>query len=188
MIRKVLHFFIKYFTVIFLFAVLLKTISFYTDYCATVYNIFFIPTLITIILINVVILYLIDYRKGSFKITNRTLLILLSLTGLTLAANTIHSRKEIKYHLSVKPNYNVGVKGFEIKLYEDQTYEISGYWQHGSCHYFGNYELENDTLKIFNRNVSEKTQNQMTTHYQFNRHQQLFEPIEEGYPVMSLGE
>jgi len=181
-LTKVFKFLIKYLTLGFFSFLLFKITKFYDDFCSTVYNIFIVPTLIIIIILNIIIVYIVDYRNKKFKLTNYVVIFLFLFFGIHLLKNYLKANKEIEKTLYVSPNFNTGVKGYEIKLYKDNSYEINSYWQHGSCHYFGDYELKNNKLFFLDKNISKKTNNQIGENYQFNSSKKEFESLRDQYP------
>ena len=188
MFNKLVKYILKYFTLFVLFALLIKLTIWHYDYCSTVYNIFIIPIISLLILLNIIVLYIIDFKKNTFKITNLTLSVFLFLLGINLIRNYFQSEKKIAHNLLVLPNYNVGLRGFAITLFKDNTYEVNGYGNHVSCHYFGNYNLTNDTLKLSDKKISEKTSKQLTNIYIFNKLRNRFEPPETEFPYMKFEE
>jgi len=148
------------------------------DYCTTVYNILIVPLLVFLILINIIILYSIDFGRKKYKITHYVLLSLVFIFSVHILFNNLNSEKKLENRFLVDGN----IPGrLAVYLYKDKTYEIIASSPHVTCHYFGKYNLENNYL-TFDEEIIEKTTHQISKKYKFNIQKDEFESVEIGFP------
>ncbi|MCI3936028.1 hypothetical protein MQX03_02385 [Chryseobacterium aahli] len=148
------------------------------DYCKTVYNIFIVPFIVFLILINIIILYSIDFRRKKYKITNYVLLALVFVFSVHVLFNNLNSEKKLGRRFLVDGS----IPGrLTIYLYKNKTYEIIASSPHVTCHYFGKYNLDKNYL-IFDEEIIEKTTHQISKKYRFNTNKKEFESVEIGFP------
>lgn len=104
-----------------------------SDYCKTVYNIFIVPFIVFLILINIIILYSIDFRRKKYIITNYVLLALVFIFSVHISLNYVNSEKKLEHRFLVDGN----IPGrLTVYLYKNKTYEIIASSPHVTCHYF----------------------------------------------------
>jgi len=133
-----------------------------------------IPVIIVLMAINIAILYIIDFKRKKYKITNYVLLSLVAVFSIHLSLNYINSKKEIEQRY---------ISGrYIINLYKDKTYDVIATSHHIGCHYLGKYNFENNYLILSDEKIAEKTDSQISTKYKFNREEQTFESLEIGFP------
>lgn len=177
----------KYLTLVLLFWVLFRMTKFYGDYCSSVYIIFIVPAILILILVNIAILYIIDFKRKKYKITNYVLLSLVALFSIHLLLNYVNSKKKIEQKFLVYNDFTPGT--FRVNLYEDETYEVIAlHSPEVDCHYTGRYSLNNDYLILDDDEISEKTKYQVSEKYKFNKEKQEYESLEEGFPNMKKEE
>lgn len=148
------------------------------DYCKTVYNIFIVPFIVFLILINIVILYSIDFRRKKYVITNYVLLALFFVFSVHVLFNNLNSEKKLEHRFLVDGNLSGRLT---VYLYKNKTYEVIASSPHITCHYFGKYNLENNYL-TFDEEIIEKTTHQISKKYKFNTDKKEFESVEIGFP------
>ena len=174
--KKIIINILKYSTLVFLFWILIIVTRVYGgDYCTTVYNIFIIPFIIILAIINIITLYIIDFTRKRYKITNYVLLSLVFIFSVHIFFNYLNSEKELKQKFLVDDNR------LSVYLYKNKTFEIIANSPHVTCHYFGKYNLENNYL-TFDEEITEKTTYQISKKYKFNIIKKEFESVEEGFP------
>ncbi|MFL9833071.1 hypothetical protein [Chryseobacterium terrae] len=174
-----MKFFIRYFSVVILFLILILQTQMYSDFTASKSNIIILPTLIILITINVIFLYV--NQKNNSTTTHIILLILVILFGINLFFNIKQSEKQVQMKLYVPHNFMLKQIGYEVKLFKDNTFEINEYWHGESRHYFGKYLLEQNKLLLLDEKIEEKTDYQITNQYQFNSKMRRFKSLEVGF-------
>ncbi|UKB85697.1 hypothetical protein LF887_08755 [Chryseobacterium sp. MEBOG06] len=174
---------IKYGTVVLLFLLLINYTHTYFDFTASKSNIFVLPLIAGLLVINFVIIYALESKHIT---TNWVFTILILLFGVNLYLNTTQSNKEIWHEYYISPDPQLKTRGYELKLYADKTYMLNEYWHGESKHYFGAYEFENDILTLGDKTIEDKTESQMTSEYKYNNATKLFESIENGYPNLKV--
>ncbi|MBD8019146.1 hypothetical protein [Kaistella pullorum] len=158
---KFLKFFIKYFTIIFLFGILIYLTKYYGNYCLDVFSQFFLlPLLSIIILVNIAILYLIDSKKRKFKTTNTLLIFCLSTLIINLLIGVLPNFKIQKFKIKLQSDFERP----ELILYSNNTYQLKTGYPHGQCYKSGDYKILNDTLVLENK-IENKSQNLITEKY-----------------------
>lgn len=173
--KKIIINILKYSTLVFLFWILIiVTRAYGGDYCTTVYNIFIIPFIVILAIINIIILYIIDFKRKKYKTTNYVLLSLFFIFSVHIFFNKWNSQKELEQKFLVDDR-------LVVYLYKNKTYEIIANSPHVTCHYFGKYNLENNYL-TFEEEVIEKTNYQISKKYKFNIIKNEFESVEEDFP------
>lgn len=177
-----MKFILKYASLIILFFLLIDKTKIYADFTASNSNIIILPLLIILIILNIIILYFYDFKKqNKFIYNNLVVAFLLILFGINLIFDYRQSKKEIKFQLYVPNNIMLKQIGYEIKLYTDNTFEISEYWHGESRHYFGKYSLKNNILIFNDEHIEDKTQDQITTSYYLNHNTKDFITLNTGY-------
>lgn len=171
--------FIRYFSIVILFLILILQTQMYTDFTASRSNIIILPTLIILIIINVIFLYV--KQKNNSTTTHIILLILCVLFGINIFFNIKQSEKKVQMKLYVPHNFMLKQIGYEVKLFKDNTFEINEYWHGESRHYFGKYLLEQNKLLLLDEKIEEKTDFQITNQYQFNSKTRRFKSLEVGF-------
>lgn len=181
--KKILINVFKYSTLVFLFWILIRFTKFYGDYCESVYDILFIIPFTTIlILINIIILYRVDYRRKSYKITNCVILILAFVFFTHLLLNYLNSSgKEIEQNLV----YENSPRNVFVYLYKDNTYEVYEFSPHVSCHYFGKYNFKNYYL-TFDDKIENLNHYQFAKKYKLNLEKNEYESLEKGFPNLVI--
>ena len=158
---KYLILLLKYFTLFFLFLALIYLTKYFGNYCVDAYiNVFFIPAIVILIFINLIILYLIDFKRKKYKTTNKILAFLTFLFLLNLGIGFLPEFKTITKKVKVESSYAVP----EIILYSNNTYKLLTGYPHGRCFNLGNYKIKNDTL-IFDKKIIKKSQNLISEKY-----------------------
>lgn len=152
-----LKFAMKYLSLILLVALILFLTKQYVDYSGTVYFIFIIPFLLILFLINLIVLYSVDfikYRKkqGNFKNSNFVVLILIIISVIHFSLNYYMENK------SVYLSSNLDESRVTLTLYKNKTFKITNHWNHGTDNLLGNYELKNNELSL-KKNDLEKMSN-----------------------------
>lgn len=155
---------LKYFTLVLFSILILFLTKKYGDYSSMVYDVFIIPFLILLILINLAILYCVDFyylkrKKGNLKTTNRVVLGLIFIFVVHFSMNYYMDKKEV-YFIS---NLN-NSKGTLI-LYKNKTFKISMFWNHGSDNFLGNYDLKNNKLTLKKDSLEKITNYKFTYDY-----------------------
>ena len=178
---------IKYGTVILLFLLLIHYTHTYYDFTASNSNIIILPLVTGLIFVNFILIYIYESKnKEKHKVTNLLLIFLVAFFGINLYLNSVQSEKEVKYSGYISPDPQLKSNGYEIKLYKDKTYRINEYWHSESRHYFGKYEFENNLLTLHDERISEKTEELLTSKYNYNSIKKYFEPIDKGFPKLKL--
>lgn len=144
----------------------------------TVYNIFIIPFIIILAIINIIILYIIDFTRKRYKITNYVLLSFVFIFSVHIFFNYLNSEKELEQKFLVDGNFSGRLS---VYLYKNKTYEIIASSPHVTCHYFGKYNLDKNYL-TFDEEIIEKTTHQISKKYKFNIQKEKFESVEIGFP------
>jgi len=158
---KFLKFFTKYFTLIFLFGVLIYLTKYYGNYCLDIFSQFFLlPLLSIIILVNIAILYLIDSKKSKYKTTNYTLIFCFTALTINLLIGFSPNYKTQKFKIKLQSDYERP----ELILYLNNTYQLKTGYPHGQCYKLGKYKLINDTL-LLDHEIENKSQNLITRKY-----------------------
>ena len=172
----------KYGSLIVLILIFLLKTQRYSDFLASNDILKTIGIIAVLIFLNFVIIYIYESKsKTKHRSTNVLVIIFLLLITLNIFFNYLQFKKEIWKEYYVPNNYFLKVKGYEIKLYKDNSYEINEYWHGESQHYFGKYNFVNDTLNINDKNIETKTESQLTSQYKFNKYSKEFEPLENGF-------
>lgn len=120
-------------------------------------------------------------KQKNLKIPHLVIVIFTILFGLHLACNYHQSKKEITYELYISPSIMLKQRGYEIKLYADETYEINDSWHGESNHYFGTYKLSGDALLFKDPTIEDKTEDQITTYYKKDHKTGNFKSLNKGY-------
>lgn len=184
LIKKLIEmkFLIKYLSLITLFLILISQTQLYVDFTASRSNIIILPILTILVILNVIVIYFYDL-ENKIKTLRTTLILsfLIILFGINLLLNYRQSKKQVHLKFYVSNNFLLKQIGYEVKLYQDKTFEINEYWHGESRHYFGEYILEDDQLSFIDENIEEKTDYQITKKYQLDDQTQQFKALEKGF-------
>lgn len=173
---------LTYLSLVILFLLLTCHTRIYSDFTASRSNIVILPLLIILVIINVTLLYHYTLKKQkNLKIPHLVIVLFTILFGLHLVCNYHQSKKEIAYELYISPNIMLKQRGYDIKLYADETYEINDSWHGESNHYFGTYKLSGDTLLFKDHTIQDKTEDQITTYYKKDHKTGNFKSLNNGY-------
>jgi hypothetical protein len=74
----------------------------------------------------------------------------------------------------------------ELKLYENKTFDATVNYVDFSCTYVGNYEIQNDRLKLLRNDLAEETQNFFTTEYIILTKEKLIKPIDTTFSTIKI--
>ncbi|MGA9212784.1 hypothetical protein [Kaistella sp.] len=157
----------------------------YGDYSSMVYDIFIIPFLIILILINLAILYSADFynlkkKKGNFKTTNRVVLGLFFIFIIHFSTNYYMGNKEV-YLIS-----NLNNSKGKLILYKNNTFKISMFWNHGSDNFLGNYDLKNDKLTLKKDSLEKITNYKFTYNYVIFPNDKSIKPNEISFENLTI--
>ena len=75
-----------------------------------------------------------------------------------------------------------------LKLYKNGTFEVSMYYVDSNCTYVGDYEIQNDTIKLNRKNLESETNNYFTTKYIIIKEEKKMKPLNGKFEEIKLTE
>lgn len=77
-------------------------------------------------------------------------------------------------------------KSGELRLYKNGTFSTTLYSADYSCTFQGDYELENNKLKLDRKDLSELTSKVFTTEYTLNKKNKTLNPTDKNFGIIKI--
>ncbi|TWP26856.1 hypothetical protein ETU09_09890 [Apibacter muscae] len=157
------------------------------DYCSDIYvNIFVIPLIGILIIINLIILYITDTFKSDYSITNKIVLTLLSILIISLTIGYLATNQKPLYRFDTISKLSTYKKNYSLEMFKNNNYQIVVRDNHYQCYYKGKYVIKNNILKLQDLNDAINTDRQVSNKYIINNQLDTLKPLNQGYPYLVL--
>ena len=181
---------IKYGIIIVLGFLVLKPIIPIGDYCGgllTILNFFFFGGLLILAFLIITILDVIRNKKTKSKFDFIPLILTLVIgISFYLIQDQEESKFWTKKILSGRIEVESTPRSGELRLYKNGTFSTTLYSADYSCTFQGDYELNDDRLKLKREDLSELTSKVFTTEYIINEKNKTLNPIDKNFGIITI--